>query len=260
MKVETILVSQPEPKNGVSPYFDLSAKYKVKIDFRPFIHIKAIPTKKVREKRLDLNTFTGIILTSRNAVDYFFKISEEMYFKVPEKMRYFCLSEAVGSYLQKYVMYRKRKIYVGDNTLTGLTKIIKKHRTEKFLLPSSDKLKPLISKELDKTQIDWTRLDLYETVVSDLSDLKTVFYDILVFFSPSGIKSLFENFPNFKKGKTKIAAFGNSTVEAVEEAGLTCDIQAPTPVTPSMTMAIEKYLKVANKKPPVRKNVKAKIL
>ncbi|WP_165731580.1 uroporphyrinogen-III synthase [Polaribacter sp. 20A6] len=248
MKVKTILVSQPEPKTETSPYFDLSDKQKVKIDFRPFIHVEGISVKEVRGEKVDLHDFTAIILTSRNAVDHFFRIADEMRFKVPDAMKYFCQSEAVAFYLQKYVVYRKRKIYVGTRTFPDLTKLIKKHKTEKFLLPSSDKLKPLIPEELDSLGITWKRLDLYRTVVSDLSDLEDVFYDVLVFFSPSGIESLLKNFPDFKQNATRIAAFGNSTVKAVTDAGFKCDITAPSPETPSMTMALDKYIKLANKK------------
>ncbi len=248
MKVKTILVSQPAPKTETSPYFDLSDKQKVKIDFRSFIHVEGISVKEVRGNKVDLKDFTAIILTSRNAVDHFFRIAEEMRFKVPDSMKYFCQSEAVAYYLQKYVVYRKRKIYVGNRTFPELTKLIKKHKTEKFLLPSSDKLKSLIPTELDKLGVNWTRADLYRTVVSDLSDLENVFYDVLVFFSPSGIDSLFKNFPSFKQNNTRIAVFGNSTVKAATEAGLKCDITAPTPETPSMTMALDKYIKEANKK------------
>jgi uroporphyrinogen-III synthase len=248
MKVKTILVSQPAPKTETSPYFDLSDKQKVKIDFRSFIHVEGISVKEIRNQKVDFKNFTAIILTSRNAVDYFFKIAEEMRFKVPDDMKYFCQSEAVAYYLQKYVVYRKRKIYVGARTFLDLTKLIKKHKTEVFLLPSSDKLKPLVPEELDKLGVQWTRLDLYRTVVSDLSDLENVVYDVLVFFSPSGIESLFQNFPGFKQNSTRIAAFGNSTVNAVTAAGLKCDIEAPSPDTPSMTMALDKYIKAANKK------------
>jgi uroporphyrinogen-III synthase len=248
MKVKTILVSQPAPKTETSPYFDLSDKQKVKIDFRSFIHVEGISVKEVRAEKIDLKDFTAIILTSRNAVDHFFRIAEEMRFKVPDSMKYFCQSEAVAYYLQKYVVYRKRKIYVGNRAFTDLTKLIKKHKNEKFLLPSSDKLKPLIPEELDKLGVTWVRLDLYRTVVSDLSDLEDVFYDVLVFFSPSGIESLFHNFPDFKQNDTRIAAFGNSTVNAVTEAGLKCDIIAPSKENPSMTMALDKYIKEANKR------------
>jgi uroporphyrinogen-III synthase len=248
MKVKTILVSQPPPKTETSPYFDLSDKQKVKIDFRSFIHVEGISVKEVRAEKIDLTSFSAIILTSRNAVDHFFRIADEMRFKVPDSMKYFCQSEAVAFYLQKYVVYRKRKIYVGNRTFPDLIKQIKKHKTEQFLLPSSDKLKPLIPSELDKLEIDWTRVNLYRTVVSDLSDLENVFYDVLVFFSPSGIESLLKNFPSFQQKDTRIAAFGNSTVKAVTEAGFKCDITAPSPENPSMTMALDKYIKIANKR------------
>ncbi|WP_442264658.1 uroporphyrinogen-III synthase [Tenacibaculum sp. ZS6-P6] len=248
MKVKTILVSQPAPKTETSPYFDLAEKQKVKVDFRSFIHVEGIPVKEVRAQKIDLSNFTAIILTSRNAVDNFFRIAEEMRFTVPDSMKYFCQSEAVAYYLQKYVVYRKRKIYVGTRTFPELCKLIKKHKDEKFLLPSSDKLKSLIPDELDKLGVNWKRADLYRTVVSDLSDLENVFYDVLVFFSPSGIDSLFENFPDFKQNNTRIAVFGNSTIKAVEARGLRVDISAPTPETPSMTMALEKYIKEVNKK------------
>lgn len=248
MKVKTILVSQPAPKTETSPYFELSDKQKVKIDFRSFIHVEGVSSKEVRTQKIDLSQFTAIILTSRNAVDHFFRIAEEMRFKVPDTMKYFCQSEAVAYYLQKYVVYRKRKIYVGNRTFPELAKLIKKHKEETFLLPSSDKLKPLIPNELEAIGVNWQRAILYKTVVSDLSDLENVFYDILVFFSPSGIDSLFKNFPQFKQNNTRIAVFGNSTVRAATEAGLKCNITAPTPETPSMTMALEKYIKEVNKK------------
>lgn len=248
MKVKTILVSQPAPKTETSPYFDLAEKQKIKVDFRSFIHIEGVDVKEVRSQKIDLSKFSAIILTSRNAVDHYFRMAKEMRFTVPDDMKYFCQSEAVAFYLQKYVVYRKRKIYVGTRTFPELIKLIKKHKDEKFLLPSSDKLKPLIPKELDALKVDWTRVDLYKTVVSDLSDLENVFYDVLVFFSPSGIESLFKNFPNFKQNETRIAVFGNTTIKAVEDRGLRVDIAAPTPETPSMTMALEKYIKGINKK------------
>jgi len=248
MKVKTILVSQPAPKTETSPYFDLSEKLKVKIDFRSFIHVEGVEVKEVRAQKINLNEHTAIILTSRNAVDNFFRIAKEMRFKVPDSMKYFCQSEAVAYYLQKYVVYRKRKIYVGNRTFPELCKLIKKHKDEKFLLPASDKLKNLIPEELNALGVDWKQAILYRTVVSDLSDLEDVFYDILVFFSPSGIDSLFENFTDFKQNNTRIAAFGNTTIKAVTDAGLRCEIMAPAQETPSMTMALEKYIKEVNKK------------
>lgn len=248
MKVKTILVSQPEPKVENSPYFDLIDRQKVKIDFIPFIHVEGVSGKEVRSQKVDLASYTAIILTSRNAVDHFFRIADELRFKVPDTMKYFCQSEAVAYYLQKYVVYRKRKIYVGKRTFTELSPLIKKYKTEKFLLPASDKLKSEVPRVLNELNVQWTESVFYKTVVSDLSNLKEVYYDILVFFSPSGIESLFENFPDFKQNDTRIAVFGNTTVKASLEKGLRVDIQAPTPETPSMTMALEKYIKQQNKK------------
>ncbi|MGW9684214.1 uroporphyrinogen-III synthase [Flagellimonas sp. 2504JD1-5] len=247
MKVKTILVSQPEPKIENSPYSRLIEKEKVKVDFRPFIHVEGVQAKNVRQQKIDLNNFTAIILTSRNSVDHFFRIAEEMRFKVPDSMKYFCQSEAVAYYLQKYVVYRKRKIYVGKRTFNELVPLIKKYKDEKFLLPSSDTLKVTVPQALDELQVDWKRGIFYKTVISDLSDLRNVYYDVLVFFSPSGIESLLKNFPDFKQNETRIAVFGNSTVKAATEAGLRIDIQAPTPETPSMTMALQKYITSVNK-------------
>ena len=247
MKVKTILVSQPEPKIENSPYFDLQEKQKVKIDFRPFIHVEGVPAKEIRLQKVDLTNYTAIILTSRNAVDHFFRVADEMRFKVPDTMKYFCQSEAVAYYLQKYVVYRKRKIYVGKRTFGELTPIIKKYKDEAFLLPTTDKLKAEVPKTLNDLEVNWKEAVFYKTVISDLSDLADVYYDILVFFSPSGIDSLFKNFPDFKQNDTKIAVFGNTTIKAVESHGLRVDISAPTPETPSMTMALEKYISKINK-------------
>lgn len=247
MKVKTILVSQPEPKIENSPYFDLQEKQKVKVDFRPFIHVEGVPAKDIRQQKIDLSKFSAIILTSRNSVDHFFRVADEMRFKVPDTMKYFCQSEAVAYYLQKYVVYRKRKIYVGKRTFDELTTLIKKYKDETFLLPTTDKVKPVIPAALDKLGVKWTQATFYKTVISDLSDLENVFYDILVFFSPSGIESLFHNFPDFKQNNTRIAVFGNTTIKAVEAKGLRVDIAAPTPETPSMTMALKKYIDTVNK-------------
>jgi uroporphyrinogen-III synthase len=247
MKVKTILVSQPVPKVENSPYFDLVEKQKVKIDFRSFIHVEGVESKEIRKQKIDFSEYTAVILTSRNAVDHYFRVAEEMRFKVPDSMKYFCQSEAVAYYLQKYVVYRKRKIYVGKRTFPELVPLIKKYKTETFLLPSSDKLKPLIPNTLDDLKVKWKEATLYKTVVSDLSDLANVSYDILVFFSPSGIDSLLKNFPKFSQNKTRIAVFGNTTVKAANDAGLRIDIKAPSPETPSMTMALKKYINEVNK-------------
>ncbi len=248
MKVKTILVSQPKPNSESSPYFELADKQKVKIDFRPFIQVEGVTAKEVRVQKVDLTSYSAIIFTSRNAVDHYFRIAEEMRYKVPDTMKYFCESEAIAYYLQKYVVYRKRKIYVGQKTFPELIPLIKKHKDEKFLVPGADKLKPVVAQELDKLKVNWKSAIFYKTVASDLSDLENVFYDVLVFFSPSGIQSLFKNFPDFKQNDTRIAVFGNTTLKAAEEAGLDCNIKVPTPETPSMTMALDKYIAKSNKK------------
>ena len=247
MKVKTILVSQPEPKVDNSPYFDLQQKHKVKIDFRPFIHVEGVNAKEIRLQKIDLNNFTAIILTSKNSVDHFFRVADEMRYKIPEGLKYFCQSEAVAFYLQKYVVYRKRKIYVGQKDFVDLTTLLKKYKEEKFLLPASDQLNVEAKIILDNLKVDWTQAIFYKTVMSDLTDLSDVYFDILAFFSPTGIKSLFKNFPDFKQNNTRIAVFGSTTQKEALEHGLRVDIMAPTPEAPSMTMAIDKYIAKANK-------------
>ncbi|AXG73464.1 uroporphyrinogen-III synthase [Flavobacterium arcticum] len=247
MKVKTILVSQPEPKVENSPYFELQQKLKVKVDFRPFIHVEGVSVKDIRQQKVDLNNYTAIILTSKNSIDHFFRVAEEMRYKVPENMKYFCQSEAVAFYLQKYVVYRKRKIYVGQKDFADMAPLIKKYKDEKFLLPASDQLNDDVPTTLDKLKVNWTPGIFYRTVMSDLSDLKDVYYDILVFFSPTGIKSLFKNFPDFKQNDTRIAVFGTTTQKEANDRDLRIDIMAPAPETPSMTMALEKYILEANK-------------
>ncbi len=244
-KVQSILVSQPEPDDAKSPYGELASKYKLKIDFRSFIHVEGVDIKEFRKQKINIPAYTAVILTSKNAVDHYFRVAEEVRFTVPDTMKYFCISEAVAFYLQKYVVYRKRKIFHGKQTFPDLMELIKKHKTEKYLLPSSDILVPIIPELLDKSGVDYSRAVLFNTVASDLSDLENVFYDLLVFYSPAGIESLFKNFPKFKQNKTLIAAYGESTKKAVEKAGLKLNIAAPQDA-PSMTMAIEKYIK-ANK-------------
>lgn len=247
MKVKSILVSQPEPSSEKSPYNRLQEKHKLTINFRPFIHVEGLNGKEVRQQKIDFNNFQNIILNSRNAVDHFFRLCKEMRFTVPDSTKYFCQSEAVAFYLQKYVVYRKRKIYVGERSIKDLEATFKKFSEETYLFPTSDILKKEIPEFLAKIKVDWKRAILYRTVVSNLSDLRDVHYDVLVFFSPSGIESLFKNFPDFDQKNTRIAAYGNSTTKAAEEAGLKINIKAPTPETPSMTMAIEKYIEKVNK-------------
>lgn len=247
MKVKSILVSQPEPKTENSPYATLASKQKVKIDFIPFIFVEGISASDFRKEKINPKDHRAVIFTSKNAIDHYFRICEEMRVTISNETKYFCISEAVAYYLQKYVVYRKRKIYFGYQTMSDLVSTLKKHKDENFLMPSSDVLKADIPETLDKNKIKYTRAILYRTVASDLSDLKDVSYDILVFFSPEGIKSLFKNFPDFNQGETRIAAFGSTTCEAVEEAGLRLDIMAPSSEFPSMTKALDEYIKQANK-------------
>ena len=242
MKIKTILVSQPEPKNDKSPYAELADKKGLKIDFRPFIQVDSVPVKDFRQERIDILSHTGVIFTSRTSVDNYFRISEELRLTIPDTMKYFCISEATAYYLQKYIVYRKRKIFYGNGTFADLMEVIKKHKDEKFLVPLSDTHKEEIPKKLEQAKIKYTKAIMYRTVSADLSDLSDVNYDMLVFYSPSGIKSLMENFPEFKQNNTKIATFGPKTANAVKEAGLQVNIMAPSKEAPSMTMAIEQFV------------------
>jgi uroporphyrinogen-III synthase len=248
MKVKTILISQPKPTTENSPYSQLKKKRKVKIDFIPFIHVEGVSAREVRHQKIDLSKFSAIILTSRNAVDHFFRVAEEMRFPIPNALKYFCLSEAVAFYLQKYVVYRKRKIYVGGRTFDDLSLQIAKYGDESYLIPSSDVLSPHIPNKLNELGVKWVQGTFYKTVISDLSSLEKVFYDVLVFFSPSGIESLISNFPDFKQNDTKIAVYGKTTVKAAENAGLRIDISAPSSKVVSMSKAIDIYIEKANKK------------
>lgn len=247
MKVKSILVSQPEPELKNSPYNQLIKKWKIKIDFIPFIHVEGKTSREIRQQKIDLSKFSAIILTSRNSVDHFFRIAEEMRYPIPNALKYFCLSEAVAFYLQKYVVYRKRKIYVGGRTFNELADIISKYNEENYLIPASNVLSLKIEERLNELEVRWTKGVFYNTVVSDLSNLKNVYYDILVFFSPSGIESLFKNFPDFKQNKTRIAVFGKNTVKAALDSGLKIDIEAPLPKIPSMSRALDLYIEKANK-------------
>ena len=242
-KVKSILVTLPEPENKKSPYFDLAASLNLKIDFRSFIHVEGVPAREVRKDKINLPDFTAVILTSKNAVDHFFRVCEELRYEVPADLKYFCISESIALYLQKYIQYRKRKIFFGKQTAKDLADVLKKHSDEKFLYPCSDVAAEATEVFLRGQGIDFTPAVLFKTVVSDLSDLAEVFYDVIVFFSPSSVQSLFINFPDFKQNKTRIAAFGTTTQQAILDANLILDIPAPTPEAPSMTMAIEQYIK-----------------
>ena len=241
------MVSQPEPQNDKSPFLELATRYNLKIDFKPFIQIEGVPAKEVRKQKIDFQAISAVIFTSRTAIDHFFRIAEEMRVTIPETMKYFCISEAIAFYLQKYIVYRKRKIFYGDGTFKDLMSDILKHREEQFLLPLSDIHKPEIPKALDKDKIKYTKAILYKTVSSNLSEVSLLNYDIIVFYSPSGITSLFQNFPEFQQNDLKIASFGPTTAKAVKDSGLRLDIQSPTSEHPSMTMALEHFIKKFNK-------------
>ena len=244
--VKSILVSQPKPNDENSPYFKLADKYDLKVDFRKFIQVDPVSIKEFRQQKIDILNHSAIIFTSRNAVDHLFNICEELKIEMPADMKYFCISEQTANYLQKYIVIRKRKIFTGHRTASDLIEIIKKHKNEKYLFPCSDIRKDDIPDFLEKNGFQYSEAVIYRTVASDLSDLTDVYYDILAFFSPSGINSLFANFPEFKQNDTRIAAFGPTTAKAVREAGLELDIEAPLPNAPSMTGAIELYIKKAN--------------
>lgn len=246
-RIRKILVSQPQPENNKSPYFDLASKHNLKVDFRPFIHVEGVSARDFRQEKVDLGVHTAVLFTSKTAIDHYFRIAEETRTNIPDTMKYFCISEASAYYLQKYIVYRKRKIFYGNGKITDLLEIMNKHKDEKFLLPLSAAHKEEIPELLKTHGFNFSKAILYRTECSDLSDLADVNYDILVFYSPSGIKSLFQNFPDFKQNNTKIASFGSKTAKAAEEAGLRLDITAPQPQAPSMTMALENFIKDYNK-------------
>lgn len=241
------MVSQPRPQSDRSPYFELAAKNNLKIEFRPFIHVEEVSAKEFRQERIDILLHTGVIFTSKTAIDNFFRICDEMRISVPDTMKYFCMTEAIAFYLQKYIVYRKRKIFFGTGKLPALIEVMQKHKDENFLLPVSDSHKDLIPQALEKAGYKYTKAIIYRTVSSDLSDIASINYDVIVFYSPSGIKSLLKNFPEFEQKEIKIASFGLNTAKAVKEAGLRVDIQAPMPEAPSMTMALDQFIAKHNK-------------
>uniref|UniRef100_UPI004048AE0E uroporphyrinogen-III synthase n=1 Tax=Roseivirga sp. TaxID=1964215 RepID=UPI004048AE0E len=245
-EVKSILVSQPKPSDDKSPYYILANKYKIKIDFRPFIQVDPINVKDFRKQKVDVLKHSAVIFTSRNAVDHFFRLCKELKVEVPADMKYFCISDQTANYLQKYIVVRKRKIFTGSRTAQDLIEILKKHKNEKYIFPCSNIRKEDIPVFLEEQNYHFTEAIIYETVASDLSDLDDVLYDIIAFYSPSGINSLFVNFPKFKQNNTRIAVFGPTTAQAAREAGLIIDIEAPLPNAPSMTGALELYIKKAN--------------
>lgn len=248
-KVKTILISQPKPENDKNPYYDLAKKYNLIETFRQFIKIEGLPVKDFRTQRIDILEHKAVILTSRMAVDHYFRMCNEMRVTVPESMKYFCINEATAYYLQKYIQYRKRKIFFGHQTIQDLVDVIRKNREEKFLLPAADVHKEQICDFLDAIDIKYTKAVMYRTVSADLSDIKNLNdYDVLAFFTPAGINSLKFNFPNFKQGNTRIACFGAATANALKKHGYRLDIYAPNPKNPSMSGALDEYIKEANKR------------
>ncbi len=243
MKVKKVLVSQPRPESGKSPYYDIAERYGVEVVLRPFIKVEGLSAKEFRQSKIAINDFTAIIFTARTAIDHFFRLCEEMRVSIPDTMKYFCTTESIALYLQKYIVYRKRKIFHGETgKLEGLLPSLIKHKKENFLWVVSD-----VHKEdsglLDKNGINYTKAVMYRTVSNDFGPDEPFDYDMLIFFSPSGIQSLLKNFPEFKQGDIKIACFGPTTAQAARDAGLRLDIEAPSPTAPSMTGALENYLK-----------------
>lgn len=248
--VKSILISQPQPPEiPKSPYQELAEKYKIKIEFRQFIKVQGLTAKDFRKQRINILDFSAVIFTSRNAIDHFFRLCEELRIRMPEMTKYFCVTEAIAVYLQKYIQYRKRKVFYGSGKESDLFDLFKKHITEKFLFPCTPNHKDVYTEYLKTSNADFTEAIIYETVPSDLTDMKgKIPYDMIVLFTPTGVQSLFQNFPDFEQGELRIGCMGNSTLKAMEEKNLRIDVKAPTPETPSIVMALDKYLAQANKK------------
>jgi len=245
--IRTILVSQPKPER--SPYYKLEQKYGIQIDWRPFIHVEGVTEKEFRKNRIRPDEYSAVIFTSKNAIEHFFRLCEDMRIKMDQNTKYFCLSEAIANYLQKFIVYRKRKVFVGVRKVKDLHSYFNKHKEkETFFLPNSNLGSNDVVEYLEENNVNYTSAMMYKTVASDLSDLSDITYDVLVFFSPLGIHSLYENFPTFKQNDTRMAVFGTSTSKAVTDRGLSINIHAPSPESPSMTMALENYLKKSNPK------------
>lgn len=247
-RIKRILVSQPKPESEKHPYSELAEKNNLKIDFRPFIQVEGVSVKDFRKARVEILAHGAVIFSSKTAINHFFRIAEELKITIPDEMKYFCSSESIAFYLQKYIVYRKRKIfYSASGNIADIMDVLMKHKDDTFLVPMSSASKDEVTVLLDKAKIKYTSAVLYNTVCSDLSDLSEINYDVLVFFSPTGIKSLLQNFPEFKQNDIKIATFGSTTAKAATEAGLRLDISAPQPNAPSMTMALEQYIREYNK-------------
>jgi len=246
-KVKSILISQPEPENK-TPYHALAEKHKLKLHYRSFVQVDELSTMEFREQRISLLNHDSVIFTSKNAMDHYFGMMEKLRLRIPDQTKYFCVSDAISFYLQNFITYRKRKVFTGERTFASLLPLMEKHSDSKFLLPCSDLLKNQINKTMEDSGLDYTKAVMFKVVAADLSDLLDVKYDVLAFFSPTGITSLYENFPEFIQDKTRIAVFGPTTTKALKDKGLFADIEVPNKKFPSMSMALDDYITKANKR------------
>lgn len=249
VKVKKILISQPAPTTDKSPYFDVASKWDIKMDFRPFIRVEGVDIKEFRQQRINIPDYSALVFTAKVAIDHFFSLCEELRIVMPESMKYFCISESVALYLQKYIVYRKRKIFFSTTgKMDGLAPALVKHIGEKFLVPVSDVHNEDITRILDDKKVDYTKSIMYRTVSNNITQDEIMSYDMLVFFSPAGIVSLFKNAPDFVQGDRAIGCFGSTTAKAVRDAGLQLNCEAPLPGLPSITAALEAFLKENHKK------------
>ncbi len=248
--VKKVLITQPKPEGDKSPYFELAKKYNIELHFHPFIVIEGIPSKEFRKQKIDIPNFTAIVFTSRHAIDHFFRVCEEMKINISQDTKYFCITESVALYLQKFILYRKRKVFYGaDGSNKSLFDVINKHKdNEKFLYPCSSSLDSEITNWLKTNNCEYATPVLYNVVSNDIKEVISRNYDVICFFTPGGVRSLLENFPTYKQNGTKIGAFGLNTFKAVEDAGLVLDIKAPLPQAPSMVSALDVFLSVKKKK------------
>lgn len=247
--IKKILVSQPKPSSDKSPYFDIATRHGVEIVFRPFIKVEGLSAKEFRAQKISLSDFTAVVFTSRHAIDHFFQLTKELRFPVPEDMKYFCITEQVALYIQKFVQYRKRKVfYGGTGKFADLLPTMVKHKSERYFVPMSDVHSDEIKNMLDEKKLQHAEGVMYRTVPNDFVGGEPFDYDMLVFFSPSGVQSLLQTFPDFQQGDMAIATFGPTTAKAVRDAGLRLDLEAPSPQYPSITAALNAYLAEVNKK------------
>lgn len=248
MKIRSVLISQPKPETEKSPYYEVAKSNKVTLEFKPFIQVEGVSAAELRKQKIDFSDYGCVVMTSKSSIDHYFRLAQEMRFSIPETMKYFCASETIALYMQKYIVYRKRKIFHGTNGVEDLLDYFKKNKTEKFLFPCSDKHSDKITDFLTKNKIAFTKAAFYKTVSSDMSGFPLSNYEMIVFFSPNGVESLAKNYPDFKQNDMHIGTFGEGTAQAAEAAGLVVQLKAPLPKAPSMAMALDWYLKQVNGK------------